>query len=325
VGTAILAITVCEAECALLGVTLGILGVTAVFGLAAGAAWAPFTVPAVLVLGALASPTDPSATLAVSHQYKAKGPVATTIMGVAAFDDMLGIINFSVAVSVAGTILSQKPFSFSGSVGGPVIVIVGGIATGIIFGLILNQLTQYICRETEGALIVLIIAILCLCFGLARRLEVDELLAAMTAGAVVVNFNRQSERVFKILERYTEEMIFVLFFTLSGMQLDVSTLGGVLPFILLFVALRALGKMGGTAAGAYLAGASSHVRRYAAFGLIPQGGIVVGLALMVKSNPDLEPIGDIVMSIVIGATVIHELVGPLVAKFALTRAGEIRG
>ncbi|MBS3732138.1 MAG: cation:proton antiporter, partial [Desulfobacterales bacterium] len=121
----------------------------------------------------------------------------------------------------------------------------------------------------------------------------------------------------------TEELIFVLFFTISAMHLNFAALSGGLGFVALFVLFRAAGKFAGTFLGAALSGAPRKVRRYTAFGLLPQGGIVIGLALMIRGNPEFAPIADTFIGIVIGATVIHELIGPVMAKLALNRSGEI--
>ena len=126
-----------------------------------------------------------------------------------------------------------------------------------------------------------------------------------------------SATLFNVLGRYTEELVFVLFFTLSGMHLDFSVLVDNVALV------GSLGKGLGAITGATLAKTSGPVRRYVVGGLIPQGGIVIGLALLIKQNPAFGGIADIVISVIIGATVIHELLGPILSKVALGAAGEI--
>lgn len=281
-----------------------------------------FYIPLALLLGALASPTDPSATLAVEHEYKAKGKVTSTIMSVAAFDDILGIINYSLAVAVAGIyIMQQSPGLYP--VLQPFVKILGSLVLGSLFGFILNILSKIIKKETEGVLISLIISLLALCYGLAVVFDVDALLSTMTMGIIVVNYNIKKERIFKILERYTEELIFVLFFTISAMHLDFSVMALHFSFIIMFVVFRALGKLGGTLAGGKITRSRKSVQKYTAGGLIPQGGIVIGLALVIRQNPSFNAISDIILNVIIGATIIHEIIGPLLSKLALEKAGEI--
>jgi Kef-type K+ transport system membrane component KefB len=261
--------------------------------------------------------------LAVTHEYKAKGPVTSTILGVTAFDDVLGIINFSVATAIAYILMTHEGLSIASSIIRPLGSILGAVLCGTAFGLVFNAVTYLIRRETEGALIVVVLAMLALTFGVARRVGADELLATMTVGAIVVNFNARRQKIFRMLERYTEELIFVLFFTLSGMQLDFSALANNFLLVLFLVLFRGIGKTLGAVAGATLSGAPKKVRHFVAGGLIPQGGIVVGLALLMKQEPAFSEISSVVISVVIGATVIHELIGPVVSKMAIEAAGEI--
>jgi Kef-type K+ transport system membrane component KefB len=126
-----------------------------------------------------------------------------------------------------------------------------------------------------------------------------------------------------MLERYTEELIFALFFTLSGMLLDLAMIETMFGLIIGFIFLRGSGKWLGSRVGAILSRAPQKIRRHLFWGLLPQGGIVIGLALLLKSNPDFSEVADTVMSVTLGATVIHEIIGPLLAKRALQQAGEI--
>ncbi|MBC7098075.1 cation:proton antiporter [Candidatus Bipolaricaulota bacterium] len=280
-------------------------------------------VPLALLLGALGSPTDPSATLAVIHQYRAKGMVSFSVMGAAAFDDALGIINFSVASALAGVLLAHSQataFSFLE----PFLVILGSIALGAALGLGYHWLVRLLGGSEDGVLIALAVTLLFLGYGLASAFGLDQLLVTMAAGVTVVNLRRTRPRIFQLLERHLEPLVFLLFFTLSGMYLDFGVLLRYLPVVLLFVAFRTVGKLGGAYLGASLGRAPHPVRRYTGWGLIPQGGIVIGLALTLKGVPELAPMADVLVNVIIGATVIHELVGPFTAKFALERAGEIR-
>ena len=127
-----------------------------------------------------------------------------------------------------------------------------------------------------------------------------------------------------MLERYTDELIFVFFFTMSGMQLDFSIFMTYLPLALFFAVFRAFGKIGGALIGATAAKSPHKVKKYAWGGLIPQGGIVIGLALLIKQNPAFTNFSDIIISIIIGATVVHELIGPIISRKMIQAAGEIK-
>jgi len=245
-------------------------------------------------------------------------------MGVAAFDDAVGIVNYSLAIAISSILILKHNFNIISSLTSPLFTIFGAILLGILFGFLFNGITSVFKKETEGGFIVIILCLLLLCFGLASLLGVDELLATMVMGAVVVNFNPLREKIFKILERYTEELIFVLFFTLSGMHLNFSVLTTSLLLIVFFVIFRIIGKISGTMIGATIAKSPSNIKKYVAGGLIPQGGIVIGLALLIKQNSTFDVLSDIIISVIIGATIIHEFIGPIIAKITLTKAGEIK-
>lgn len=140
---------------------------------------------------------------------------------------------------------------------------------------------------------------------------------------MIVNFNPQKERIFKIIEQYTDELIFVIFFVISGLHLQFSSISGGLIIVFFFVVARFLGKYAGIYTGAVLTNAPASIKKYTAGGLFPQGGIVIGLALLLTKNKIFDEISAKVVGIVIGAAVIHELFGPIIAKYFLKKAGDI--
>ncbi len=322
-GRSIAAITLLEAEITFLVVSLGVALLLPLFVHGVSGGFLSTFLPVGLIIGALASPTDPTGTLAVVHQYKAKGRVTSTILSVSAFDDALGLINFSLAAAAANVMVLHEHFSVGGSIGVPLAQIGGALALGAAFGLLFNLLTKLLWEETAGVFLVMMFALLALCFGVAHLFHCDELLATMTMGLVVTNFNAHRDRVFEIMEYYTEEIVFALFFTLSGMYLNVGIFVSSLALVGLYTFWRTVGKFAGAALGAAATDATPEVRRYTGFGLIPSGGIIVGLALLLKQNPAFHTFADIVLNVIIGATVIHEFAGPLLVQFALRRTREI--
>lgn len=278
-----------------------------------------------LLLGALASPTDPTATFAVMHQFKARGKVTDTIIGVAALDDAVGILLFSVTIGIISIFAhipvqsGMNPFLFA------FYQIIGSILLGLIGGGSIQLFSKVLKKAGEGQWIVVLISLVILCVGVAKWLKLDEVLAAMAMGVVVVNVNSMHRLIFRILERYTEEFIFLLFFLLSGLSFDIGTIPKASMLIVIFVLLRTLGKMSGAHIGARLANADKRVRRYTAGGLLPQGGIVIGLALRLNQMEAFAEISELLLTTIMGTAIIHELFGAMVAKRALFKAGELKG
>jgi len=321
-GRQILNITLGESGFAFLLVFLGFIILSPFLLKIDNATYMSVYIPFSLMLGALAAPTDPTATLAVAHEYNAKGKVMSTIMGVAAFDDAVGLLLFSIVIAFATPFVSSQHVEIGTVVLSIVRQLFGAFLVGGVMGFIFNKVSQHLAENSEGMMIAIVIGFLSLCFGISSYFELDELLAIMFMGFMVVNFNKKQRLIFKLLERYTEQLIFIIFFTISGMHLDVFVLSDSLLLVLLFVVLRASGKFIGVFVGGRKA--PKEIKKYTAGGLIPQGGIVIGLALMIKYNPTFSMISEQFINIILGATVIHELIGPLLARFSLKKAGEIK-
>lgn len=277
-----------------------------------------------MLLASLAAPTDPSATLAVIEEYKAKGPVSSSVLGIAAFDDVMGIVLFTISLASAKILMGSADASLVSSLEHMGHNIGLALVIGGAFGFLLNFLSSVFRKETEGALIVLILGILISCYGTASFLDVDELLSTLAMGVIVVNYNKQRDEIFGLVERYTEELIFVIFFTLSGLHLDISLLSGNSALVVFFIIARAVGKYTGIWGVSSFLDVPSQVKKYTSGGLLPQGGIVIGLALLVSKEDVFKDFSTLIMTVVIGTAIIHELLGPVISKLSLRKAGEIK-
>ena len=276
-----------------------------------------------LVLASLAAPTDPSATLAVIHEYKAKGEVSSAMMEIAAFDDIVGIIIYTLVTTFAAIFLGKTNIEFSQTLLDLGKGIGGAILIGGIIGLLFNYITKIIKKQQDGTLIVLTFGLILLSYGITDYFGFESLLSTIALGAVVVNFNPLSDKIFKLIERYTDELIFVIFFTLSGLQLQLSSITGSYVLIIIYIIARIIGKFSGIYTGATIFKASSKIKKFTGGGLIPQGGIVIGLALLLTKGTVFKETSSMIMGIVIGAALIHEIIGPISSRFFLKKAGEI--
>jgi Kef-type K+ transport system membrane component KefB len=276
-----------------------------------------------LLLGALASPTAPAATLAVMHQYKAKGKVTDTILGVTALDDVLGILLFSLTIGIVFIFTGGQSGLFGNPIVSSLYEITAAILIGAVLGFVIELINRFFPIEGEGRWIVIIFSLIIFCVGISKALQVDVLLSSMTMGIVVVNKCNQQRVIFRILERYTEDLIFLFFFLLSGLHLDMATLPEATILIIIFVVLRIAGKFIGTNLGSRMVKADRSIRKYTAGGLLPQAGVVIGLVLSVYQNAEFKEISEILLATIMGTTIIHELIGPIAAKYSLLKAGEI--
>ncbi len=277
-----------------------------------------------LLLASLGAPTDPSATLAVIHEYKAKGPVTNAVLGAAAFDDIITLILFSFSISISHALLGEQDTSFFHVLYTIAYKIIGAVLTGIIFGIIFNKTTEFFKVNEKKSLMILFFAFLSLTFGLALFLKFDELFSTLTLGFVIRNFNKSEKKIMQITEHALEDLFFLIFFVFSALNFSFESISfRLLILISVFILLRMTGKYLGMNGGSKLLKMPGEVRKYAFGGLIPQGGIVLGLSLMIMNQSEFKPFSNLLVGIIMGATIIHEFVGPFISKIVLRKANEL--
>ncbi|MCW3789017.1 cation:proton antiporter [Plebeiibacterium sediminum] len=276
-----------------------------------------------LLLASLAAPTDPSATLAVIHEYKAKGPVSSAMLQIAAFDDIVGIIIYTLVAAFAPFFLGNHDIQLGTKLADMGMDILFALLIGAAIGLLFYFIVKMVKKETEGSLIVLTFGLILFAYGISDYFGFESLLASMALGAVVTNFNPMADKIFKLIERYTDELIFVIFFSLSGLHLQLSSVAGSVLLIAIYIVARAIGKYGGIFVSSSILNTDPKIKKFAAGGLIPQGGIVIGLSILLTKDPEYVSIGSLIIGVVIGAALIHEISGPLISRLTLKKAEEI--
>ena len=279
---------------------------------------AGYEVSFVLVLGAIAAATAPAATLMVVRQYKAKGPVTNTLLPVVAIDDAVALMLFGISVAISKAITSTTTTSIASTLLDPIIEIVGALAFGTVLGVVISFATKWF--TGRGNRLVVSIALILLCISVCNVLGYSSLLACMAMSAIYVNLTKVSTTVFELIDRFTPP-IFMLFFFISGAELNLTILPAVGVIGILYIIIRVVGKVFGAAIGAKVSKSDPAVRKYLGYTLIPQAGVAIGLASVSMSV--VPEYGQQIRTIVLCGTVIYELVGPLATKMALKKAGEI--
>lgn len=272
-----------------------------------------------LVLGAIAAATAPAATLMVVRQYKAKGPVTSTLLPVVAIDDAVALIAFGISVAAAKAITATGKVSIVATLVDPIIEIFGALLFGAFLGIILKYMTDWF--TGRGNRLSIAMAMVLLCVGISTILGLSALLACMAMSAVYVNISKVYDKVFEQVDRITPP-IFMLFFFISGAELDISILPAVGIIGILYIIFRIFGKVAGTAFGASISHTPLVVKKYLGYTLIPQAGVAIGLASVAMTV--VPEHGNKIRAIILSATVIYELIGPVVTKLALKKAGEIQ-
>ena len=279
-----------------------------------------------ITLGSIAAATAPAATLMVVKQYKAKGPLTHLLLMVVAIDDAVGLVLFSASYGVANA-LEQGHMDLLSVVVEPLMEILLSLLLGAVAGYLLNLLEVYF--HSRSKRMSLSVAFVLLTVGLSMtefeingtRCGFSLLLVCMMTGTVFCNVCPTSEELMDRLDRWVSP-INILFFVLSGAELDLTILSN--PLVLLvgvvYIASRSLGKIGGAYASCRATKCSPSIQKYLGITLLPQAGVALGMAAEAAQLSD----GHMVRNVVLFSVLVYELVGPTLTRMALTAAGEIR-
>lgn len=282
--------------------------------------------PTALCLGAIATATAPAATLMVVRQYRARGIVTDTLLPVVAFDDAIGLVVFAVSLAVAKALnVENGAINVMDVLVMPLIEIIASLAIGAVIGTALSFLAK-VFKSRANRISLCIVAVfggvgLCTVFG--SSFQLSDLLTCMAIGVFYVNLNKESGNVMDIMDRWTAPL-FMLFFIISGSELDLSVIPSVGLIGIAYLISRSFGKYFGARLGAKVVNADHNVRKYLGLTLLPQAGVAIGMAQKVANTPELASVKGVVVTITLCATLVYELVGPLITKWALEKAGEIK-
>ena len=292
-----------------------------------------FPLSAAITLGAIATATAPAATLMVVKQYKAEGPVTKTLLPVVALDDVVGLVVFAVSFGIAKALEVGEVDIFSVFVD-PLVEIVASLLLGALLGAAYDFVEQFFHSRSKRTsisvcFIFLAVALSKLSFSLGPvSVGFSSLLVCMMLGTVFCNLCDFSGELMDRMDRWTGP-IMVLFFVISGAGLELSVFGDwtIVLAGVIFILVRSFGKIYGTRIAAGMTHCAPTVKKYLGVTLLPQAGVSLGMSLVaLRSLTALghPEEGSIIRNIALFAVLIYELVGPLLTKTALDRAGEIK-
>ena len=284
------------------------------------------SLPVALVLGAIASATAPAATLMVVRQYKADGPLTRLLMLVVAIDDAVGLLLFSVSFGIA-TALEQGAANILSVVVEPILEIVLSLGLGTILGLLLDKLEIFF--HSRSKRMTISVAFVLLAVGLSTiefsigpvHCGFSLLLACMMTGTAFCNACDSSQELMDRVERWTVPLT-VLFFVISGAELDLNVLASPVTFLVgvVYILSRSAGKYLGAYTSCYRCKCAPQITKHLGITLLPQAGVALGMAMTATALAD----GDLVRNVVLFSVLVYELVGPALTKHSLLKAGEIR-
>ena len=286
-----------------------------------------------LILASMSAATAPAATLMVMRQYRAYGPLTKTVLPVTALDDIYGIVIFGFFISIAQMLTSTTSMPVWLMITKPFIEVFGSIIIGMVLGFVLSKIVVKFDKIRDDMQVLSIIAVF-LGIGVSvllnnyfsqYNLGISSLLINIMIGTMIANMVKKPQGVFNSLNDFTTPF-YVVFFTLAGASLNLGIIKtSVLVSILAvaYIIARGFGKYAGARAGAKITDAEPVVQKYLGFALLPQGGVSLGLLVVVSSQmPTFYPL---ISTIIMVSILIYETTGPIFAKYAISKAGEING
>lgn len=285
-----------------------------------------FTLQSAIVLGSVATATAPAATLMVVKQYKAKGPVTDILLPVVALDDAVGLVVFAVSFGIARS-LGTSTVNVTSVILEPVLEVILSLFLGFVMGLLFTLCEKYFHSRSKRmavsiTFVMMTVAISSMSFDIGSvHIGFSSLLACMILGTVFCNICEVSEELMERADRWTTPVL-ILFFVISGAELELSVFADIMVVLIgaVYIISRSLGKYFGASISARLSKCNPNVVKYLGITLLPQAGVALGMAIKAI---ELGPEGAIVRNITLFAVLVYEIIGPLLTKVALTKAGDI--
>ena len=282
---------------------------------------------AAIVLGAIATATAPAATLMVVRQYKANGPLTNMLLPVVALDDAVGLVVFAVSFGIARSI-SSGPINIISVILEPIIEVIISLLLGLVVGFIFTWCEKFFHSRSKRlamsvAFVFFTIAISKLTFKIGDvHVGFSSLLSCMMLGTVFSNICDFSEELMDRLERWTAPL-YILFFVIGGAELKLSVFSEFMVVLVgvVYVISRSVGKCAGAYVSAKTMRCDENIVKYLGITLLPQAGVALGMAQMAMA---LGEDGVIVANITLFAVLIYEIFGPMLTKWALLKAGDIK-
>ena len=292
--------------------------------------------PLSIIFGSVAPASAPAGTVAVIHECKAKGSLTKALYAVVGFDDGLAIIIFGFAAAMAKSLLISEGTGVSASIlpslVAPMKEILLSIGVGATIGFVFCQLVKNLQNSRE--IFIMVFGAVLLATGLSARWHLSLIMTNMVVGFMLANTRRETLG-HKVMAPVHEIMplIFVLFFCLAGAHLRIGALPALGATGVVYIVARSAGLVSGAYIGGLIGGVEDKIRKYVGMGILSQAGVAIGLSLVVKHEfelldaeyglPHALQIGTVVLTTVTATCIFFEVIGPILTRVALQKAGEI--
>ncbi len=273
-----------------------------------------------LLFGGLASATAPATILAILHELKAKGSFSSFLLSVVAADNALSLIFFSFVITLTRAMMGSDGCSF-GTFSSVFLVIFLSVLLGVV-GAVISEAIDRVFVNRPSIKTTSTLGMIFITYSLSDYWGLEPLFTSLVMGVVMANLSDEFFLVKEEFDHHIKDIIFLLFFTLSAMHLNISFLLSMPLVVLVYVVFRISGKIIGVWVGSKVSGATMHIRNFLGLALFPQAGIAIGLALSLHNEAGFELMAPIVLNVIIATTMVHELLGPLFTTYVIKRSGD---
>jgi Kef-type K+ transport system membrane component KefB len=287
--------------------------------------WVPFldgtTVQETILFTALfvliAVMHSPAIVMAILTESRASGPSSRSTLAVVLVSEVVLVVVFSVLLGAAQRLL---PAAGTPSGGTAIVIweIGGSVPIGVALGLGVAAALRVV-RDDR-----LVFALLAALLGqqVAALLHVEVLLTLLVAGFVAVNLAKEDDgdALRHAMERGATP-IFVVFFALAGVAIDLPAALRMAPIVLPLALLRIGALALGVRFGAAGLDLSPEGRTAVWQGLVAQAGVAIGLVgIVAQAYPE---IGGSMQTMLLAFIAVNGTLGPILFRRALTTAGEV--
>lgn len=273
-----------------------------------------------MLFGAVSIATAPATIVALVRETRSKGVFVKTLTAAVALNNTACIVIFEVCRAVSGSGLSLQTSRLL-EINGAFVQLAGPVLLGGFAALALDRVTRLALgpdRLTTAAVVALVLT-----SSLATSIGISAMLACLVLGAVHVNITHSRSHLVDSVFANFEPAILTVFFTLAGMHLSFEHLEHAGILVALYFVARFSGKVISADLALRAAQATERVRKNLGLALVPQAGVAVGLVLLVQEDPRFADSADLFAAVVLSVVAINEIVGPVLTRLALNRAGEV--
>jgi Kef-type K+ transport system membrane component KefB len=283
------------------------------------------SIPMGIIYGALACATAPAGTIDVIRQYQARGELTSTLFAVMGLDDIYALILYSLGIPLAGIMLGAKNLSISHALFTAMLDIFLEIGIGAAIGFLLVQFGRYI--HEQSLFLIYSLGSLFLMCSIAQYMGLSPILLCMSSAIMMTNRNGIITKKFTHSLTQWSPPVYLMFFVLLGSRLDFGIMASYFMLIVVYILFRSMGKFSGAYWGAKLAKSETKIRKYLGFTLLSQAGVAIGLSLgaaNILNELGLQIQATQIISVMTASTFLIMLLGPVLVKHGLGKAGELR-